>query len=88
MLPLQVNQTSYRVSLPVGTYVAYVWANKGTAGGGYTEAVVCGLDDPTCTDHDLRPFRVQAGTRTSNIHICDWESDAIPAPTPLTTKNR
>jgi hypothetical protein len=85
VLPIRAIQTNYRISLPVGTYVAYAWLNNGTIGGGYTEAVVCGLDDETCTDHQLRPFRVQAGVRTNNINICDWTGDAIPAPTPLST---
>lgn len=84
MLPLRAGQTNYRISLPVGVYVAYAWLNSDTVGGAYTQAVVCGLNDPTCTDHSLRPFRVQAGTRTSGINICDWSSTEIPAPTPLT----
>lgn len=84
MLPLRAGQTNYRISLPVGVYVAYAWLNSDTVGGAYTQAVVCGLNNPTCTDHSLRPFRVQAGTRTSGINICDWSSTEIPAPTPLT----
>ncbi|MBX3000257.1 MAG: SH3 domain-containing protein [Caldilineaceae bacterium] len=88
MLPLRAGQTNYRVSLPVGTYVAYAWLTNSTAGGAYTEAVVCGLDDASCTDRSLRSFRVQAGTRTNAIHICDWNTPNIPPATPMSSRNR
>ena len=75
---LRANQVTYRIQLPVGTYIAYAWLTDGSTAGGYTDAVVCGLDDDSCSVHTLRPFSVLAGQRTGGIDICDWEAEDVP----------
>jgi hypothetical protein len=78
-LPVKLGSTSYQVRLAPGTYVAYAWTLDTLLAGGYTQAVVCGLED-TCTDHSLVPFSVQAGSRVTDIDICDWEKVLAPLP--------
>jgi hypothetical protein len=71
---------SYEMSgLPVGVYevVAYTESTQagGTAGGGYTEAVLCG-SQPACTDHSLVAVTVTGGASLTNIDPWDWNAPA------------
>lgn len=64
------NQSSYQMTLPVGTYhvVAY---NSGGLAGGYTAAVPCGLT-AACTDHTLLDVKVTSNARVTGINVADW----------------
>ncbi len=72
---------AYEVELAPGTYVAYAWLADGALGGSYSAAVPCGLT-VDCTDHNLLPFEVSAGSTVTGIDICDWYGEPGAVPTP------
>jgi len=77
-LPISLNQNTYGISLPPGSYRAYAWLPDYSLGGSYSKAVPCGLTT-NCTDHSLIEFQVQAGTCTKGIDICDWyDQPSVP----------
>lgn len=89
-----MNQMTYSIDLPPGTYhaVAYPYSPDtytapaaGASGfaGGYTQAVPCGLT-VECTDHSLIPIEVNPG-QTATADIGDWyvpEGFFPPMPAP------
>ncbi len=70
-LSIALNQNTYGVSLPPGTYTAFAWLPDFSLGGSYSKAVPCGLST-SCSDHSPIKFQVKAGTSTTGIDICDW----------------
>lgn len=68
-----LNQTSYEIQLPEGNYylVSYVLDEEGSYGGGYTEAVGCGLS-VECEDHSLIEVEVKDNTVLEDIDLTDW----------------
>jgi CSLREA domain-containing protein len=80
-LDIGLNQGTYSIALPPGTYHAYAWLPDFTLGGAYTVAVPCGLTI-ACTDHSLLAFDVVPGAETGDIDICDWygEPGSVPLP--------
>jgi len=74
------NQGSYQITgLAPGLYHVVAYTMDGTAAGGYTQMVPCGLL-ATCTDHTLLDVEVKAGEDTPNINPGDWYAppDAFP----------
>ena len=74
-----LNQSSLELDgVPVGTYVAYAFVkNIESDGGGYTEAVPCGLD-VDCEDHTLIEFEIKEGEVTTGVDVCDWYGAVLP----------
>jgi hypothetical protein len=85
-LPISQNQSSYEMTLPPGTYIAYAWLPDFSLGGAYSRAVPCGLG-VDCTDHSLLTFEVVSSDSTDGIDICDWYSRPgdVPMPPGVTT---
>ncbi len=79
--------TRYSNAVPVGTYFVFarVAGDSGNSGGGYTEAVICGLH-ADCKDHSLVEVVVDEGVATRNVNIFDWYAPAgsFPLPEPPT----
>lgn len=73
------NQGTYKMEgLQAGTYVAYAYPVNGEDyGGGYTNAVPCGLL-ASCTDHKLIEVEVKVNQTTDGVDICDWYGAEIP----------
>jgi hypothetical protein len=76
---------SYQMNgLPVGVYdvVAYQESTPagGTAGGGYTQAVLCGFQ-AMCTDHSLVAVTVTGGAALTGIDPWDWNAPLGGFPT-------
>jgi hypothetical protein len=73
------NQGSYTFDdLAAGDYIVFSYPQGQThIGGGFTEAVPCGLS-VSCTDHS--PIELTIGTETmvSGADICDWYGADIP----------
>jgi hypothetical protein len=81
-----LNQATYALQVPAGTYYLVSYMHEGTAGergfaesytlgggsyaGGYTQMVPCGLQYG-CEDHTLIPVTVEAG-ETVSIDPGDW----------------
>ncbi len=75
------NQTSYQIDdLPVGQYTVVAYVSDANYGGGYTQAVPCGLS-ADCSDHSLIVVEVSAGQITDAVDAGDWYAgeDAFPA---------
>lgn len=74
------NQSTYQITgLAPGLYHVVAYTMDGTAAGGYTQMVPCGLL-ASCTDHTLLDVDVKAGEDTPNINPGDWYAplDAFP----------
>lgn len=73
----------YLNTLPVGDYYVFarVTGEEGAFGGGYTQAVLCGLQ-AHCTDHALVLVTVVEGRATRNVDVADWYAPegAFPLP--------
>jgi hypothetical protein len=80
-LPIATNQTSYKINLPSGTYIAYAWMPDFSLGGLYSNAVPCGLK-ASCTDHNPLPFTVKTGETLTGIDLCDWYAGPFKVPYP------
>ncbi len=66
------NTNTYQFDgLPAGAYIVVAYVNGGDYGGGYTQAVPCGLR-VECTDHNLIPVMVSGGKVTEGIDPGDW----------------
>ena len=81
VLPIATNQTSYKINLPPGTYIAYAWMPDFSLGGLYSKAVPCGLK-ASCQDHTLLPFTITAGDPLTGIDLCDWYAGPFNVPYP------
>jgi hypothetical protein len=57
--------------VPVGSYYVVAYVAGGDFGGGYTQAVSCGLS-VDCTDHSLIPVVVSGGEVTNGVNPQDW----------------
>lgn len=69
---------SFNVPLMPGRYVAYAYPDGMELGGGYTNAVPCGLK-ASCSDHSLIIFEIHSGQDTPGVEVCDWYApDSIP----------
>lgn len=83
VLQTEAGWDTYRNELPVGQY--YVFARptgeSGQIGGGYTQAVLCGLGT-NCTDHRLIIVTISEGKATTGIDILDWTAPAGSFPLP------
>jgi hypothetical protein len=74
----EAGMSSFNVPLMPGRYVAYAYPQEMELGGGYTNAVTCGLKE-SCTDHSLIVFEIQSGQDTPGVDVCDWYApDSIP----------
>ena len=80
-LPIATNQTSYKINLPQGTYIAYAWMPDFSLGGLYSKAVPCGLN-ASCNDHSPLPFTVTTGDTLTSIDLCDWYAGPFNVPYP------
>jgi len=80
-MPIALNQGTYSIDLPPGTYIAYVWRAGYTTGGSYSQAVPCGLH-VSCTDHSLIPVPLAAGDVVNDVDLCDWYGDPGDVPLP------
>lgn len=78
-LKTETNQSEYEINdVPIGTYTAFAYVNGVESdGGGYTQAVECGLTTD-CTDHTLIEFNVLENETTMDINLCDWYGAEIP----------
>ena len=79
-MAIDENQTSYEIGLGAGEYQVYAYLDDSPMmGGGYTQAVICGLT-ADCSDHSLLPVPVRAGQATRGIDLCDWyDASGLPA---------
>ncbi len=72
------NQKSYRIeNIPAGIYhvVAYVLDPASHQAGGYSQAVLCGMQ-AGCADHTLLDVIVTGGTVTEHVNPSDWFAPA------------
>ncbi|MBN2550522.1 MAG: carboxypeptidase regulatory-like domain-containing protein [Anaerolineales bacterium] len=84
------NQNAYRFDKVVpGVYRVVAYARDFDIAGGYTQAVLCGLN-ASCTDHTLILVQVVAGQEAANINPQDWYApqgsfppDPLPKPQAL-----
>ena len=66
------NTNTYQFDgLPVGTYYVVSYVVGGDFGGGYTQAVPCGLS-VNCNDHSLIPVVISGGQVTGGVNPQDW----------------
>ena len=70
-----LNQSEYRIQIPVGTYFVVSYVIDGGLSAGYSQSVPCGLS-VDCADHSLIPVTVTAGQTVDNIDIFDWYAPA------------
>ncbi len=89
----EANQTTYLLQdIPPGRYqvVSYIIPGNNVPpelAGGYTQAVLCGLD-VSCTDHNLVDIIVKPGKLTPNINPADWYTpDSLKAFPPEPPEN-
>ena len=75
--------TAFANTVPAGTYhvFARVAGDESGSGGGYTQAVICGLH-ASCDDHSLIEVEVREGKASKNIDILDWYAPAGSFPFP------
>ena len=79
--------TRYSNAVPVGTYHVFsrVAGDTSDSGGGFTEAVICGLH-AACNDHSLMDVVVEEGRANRDVNLFDWYAPAgsFPLPPPVT----
>jgi hypothetical protein len=81
----EYNQTEYQLSdIPAGNYHIVAYTSGGDAfpqglAGGYTQAVVCGMQE-TCSNHNLVDVMVIGGQAVENTDILDWLVPLPPMP--------
>ncbi len=75
--------TRFSNAVPVGSYhvFARVSGDTSDSGGGYTEAVICGLH-ADCHDHSLVEVVVEEGRAARNANLFDWYAPAGSFPLP------
>ncbi len=66
-----VNQSTYTIQIPEGTYFVVSYVIDSPLSAGYTTSVPCGLT-VDCTDHSLIPIAVTAGDTINDINPVDW----------------
>ena len=79
-MAIDENQSNYQINLGAGMYQVYAYLDSvPTVGGGYTQAVTCGLS-ADCNDHNLLAVPVVTGQATRGIDLCDWyDPGSLPA---------
>ena len=81
----QQDQGTYQIdNLPPGTYHVVAYFPQLSLGGGYSQAVPCGLS-VDCPDHSLIDVEVKPGEVTAGINPGDWyapEGTFPPMPNP------
>jgi hypothetical protein len=77
--------THYSNAVPIGTYHVFsrVVGDTSDSGGGFTEAVLCGLH-AGCTDHNLVDVTVEEGRANRDTNLFDWYAPAGSFPLPPT----
>ncbi len=66
------NVRTYKMwGLPPGRYTVFAYDNTTGQAGGFTQAVLCGLN-AQCTDHTPVVIEVVAGQDTANVDLTDW----------------
>jgi hypothetical protein len=75
--------TRYSNAVPIGTYHVFsrVAGDTGNSGGGFTEAVLCGLH-AACNDHSLVDITVEESRASRDINLFDWYAPAGSFPLP------
>ncbi|MFN2118432.1 MAG: NBR1-Ig-like domain-containing protein [Candidatus Promineifilaceae bacterium] len=75
--------TRFSNAVPIGTYHVFgrVVGDSSDSGGGFTEAVICGLH-AGCNDHDLVDVLVQEGRANHDVNLFDWYAPAGSFPLP------
>ncbi len=73
------NQSEFEILVPPGEYYVVAYTVDGSMAGGYSQAVLCGLQYG-CDDHSLIPVLVGSGERVTDIWPHDWYAppDAFP----------
>lgn len=73
----------YRNELPIGDYYVFarVSGDESNFGGGYTNAVLCGLS-AQCKDHALVTVAVEQGKTARDVDVTDWYAPAGTFPIP------
>jgi len=88
MMQTEYGWTAYSKTVPAGTYYVFarVQGDTSNSGGGYTQAVVCGLQ-ANCDDHTLLEVVVEEGRAKREVTISDWYAPAgsFPLPDPVPT---
>ncbi|MFN2278528.1 MAG: NBR1-Ig-like domain-containing protein [Candidatus Promineifilaceae bacterium] len=88
MMQTEYGWTKYSKAVPAGVYhvFARVQGDTSDSGGGYTQAVICGLQ-ANCDDHSLLEVVVEEGRARREISISDWYAPAgsFPLPDPVAT---
>jgi hypothetical protein len=79
-IPIAENQDTYRVEIPGGVYVAFAWLSDKKMRGGYSQFVRCSKTILPCTDHSLVPFLVRENHVSTDVDICDWDTNKIVFP--------
>ena len=78
--------TKYSKTVPVGSYhvFARVLGDTSDSGGGFTNAVICGLH-ADCSDHSLMEVIVEEGRAARDVNLFDWYAPAgsFPLPDPV-----
>jgi hypothetical protein len=86
MMQTEKGWTEYAKSVPAGTYhvFARVQGDTSASGGGYTQAVICGLQ-ANCDDHALLEVVVEEGRAKRDVNLSDWYAPAgsFPLPDPV-----
>jgi hypothetical protein len=69
---IEPNTKTYQINnLPAGDYIVVAYHKNPDLAGGYTQAVLCGLE-ASCEDHNLVTVTVTAGQITKQVDILDW----------------
>jgi hypothetical protein len=68
---IALNQGTYELQVPAGTYYIVAYTMDGGFSGGYSQMVPCGLN-ASCTDHSLIEVTVSAGGTAGGINPGDW----------------
>jgi hypothetical protein len=86
MMQTEKGWTEYSKSVPAGTYYVFarVQGDTSESGGGYTQAVMCGLQ-ANCDDHALLEVVVEEGRARRDVNLSDWYAPAgsFPLPDPI-----
>ncbi len=73
-VPLGSGEDVFDVTLPVGTYYAYVWLSDFSHKGAHT---ACAAGE-TCEEHALQPVTVLDGEAVSGVDMNDWYAPEEP----------
>ena len=81
-MPTLENQSTFEISVESGYYYAYAYlVSEPNMGGGYTNAVACGLTIE-CSDHTMLAVEVLPGMTSEDVKICDFYAPEFLPPNP------